>query len=249
MNLLNQLLVFLGLAAGLIVLALGGWRVVRALSFRHRSPINRLLYDRVEWVGPLSLLLTFAALLTDDIPSIRPFTFVPLDGSWWEYLVFGLTTSWFGVLTTACLFGPLALVGLALPWKLVSRHILSKSTTLQRVALAAIGVFLGISIVVTLALLIVIAGNGGELVGSQGSLFREGNYGLTALGNTYYFSALAVLGAGFGEYEPTGLCRPVVLATVMLGKVLEIAVIATGVSFATSMQAGRLRCCRHSRAT
>jgi hypothetical protein len=229
-------LVIAGLVFGFASLAFLGLFELTRLGIPEQQVVKSI-YGNVEWLAPLFLVTSLAIFWVEvrlsELPEKRPFTFVPLDGSWWEYLVFGITSSLRAVKFIQAVVAIL-LVPVVLPCKLVAYYILGSSSTLIKLTVSIPVVVLSINLLFSIAFFFFINNGRGELLGEEGSLLKlpSGGAGGSVgdLAQLYYFSCLAFLGTGFGEYRPTGYCRLVVLIAVLVGRLLEIVVISVGTS-------------------
>jgi hypothetical protein len=197
------------------------------------SEIGRAAYTNLEWLAPLFIVAAVGVLwLGAGLSSVerRYINHLPPDAQWWEYVLTG-----FIVVPMAIALGPLLLlmlvaVAAVLPYKLIAEYILASAPTMAKVVASIPVVIGGIGVLIALAIVSIIEKGKGSLVGEEGALLTARHQGGTGVGprdllSVYYFSCLAFLGAGFGEYKPTGYCRTVTLFAVVCGRLLEVVVI------------------------
>lgn len=230
---LSSLLVFGGLTFGLASIGSSVLFLLDKAGLTEQQLVTTI-YGNVEWLAPVSLVICVIAFMIaerlSELPERRPFNFVPLDGSWWEYLVIGTVGSLGSFVVFPMLFA-LIVVPIILPYKLIAYYILGSSSTLIKLAVSVPVVIFAINVMFSVAFISTIQNEKGELIGDEGSLAKPGfGRGLRDVAQVYYFSCLAFLGTGFGEYRPTGYCRVVVLLAVILGRLLELVVISIGAS-------------------
>lgn len=226
--------VVLGLILGVSVLA-GGAHLLAGLTEATGQTVLAFAYRNVEWMGPLLIVVGVLLIFAWDRWGNRePFSGVPWGAPWWQNIVFGASTTIYGVAFAGSMFGGVILTGAVLPFKIASEYILSPSSTVTKLIVATPLAFSSLGVILTVAMLMTIGGGRGGLIGDEGRLAesppRGTGAGSSDVVRVYYFVCLALLGVGFGEYKPVGYCRLISLIAVVVGRILEIVVIAVGIN-------------------
>jgi hypothetical protein len=223
-----------------VLIALGagvaGFGMVRWV-FPAATPagVRFVIYSNAEWLGIVALLaggLLFGLFVR--LPE-RPWRGAPPSARAWECLLFGLgmgTVPLAGAGLVA--FGVITLI-VVLPIRLSRDHILAPGASLTGILTVIPVAFLALGLTATVLHMLMIGFKKGALVSAEGKLLEGPHEGGTGQGtmdlvNVYFFSCFAVLGGDFAEYRPTGGCRVVTLGSVILGRVLEVVVIAAGIN-------------------
>src|SRR5689334_1177021 len=116
--------VYVGFVPALCVFtALAAWMV--------RDSTYRFVYQYAEVIGPVCLVAIGLLARPNLLPANkRPWTWVPPDGRWWEYLVFGVTASSVGILSLIIAGGAVVVLSMVLPFKLLTVYVFGSHASL-----------------------------------------------------------------------------------------------------------------------
>lgn len=207
----------------------------RVFSWIDRSAVQGFVYANAGWLGIATLAIApFWFWLFYRLPE-RPWRHVPPAASWWKYVLFG-----FGIVVgpgTAymlALFGTVT-VTIVLPIVLIREYILGPGASLVAILAVIPVAFLLLGLTVCVVHVMAIVFQAGSLASTDGTLLGHREEGGTGGGtsdlvNLYFYSCFSLLGGDFADYRATGACRAVTLGSVILGRVLEVAVIAAGIN-------------------
>jgi hypothetical protein len=234
-DLTAQQVIFIALGFGLGLVSLGyafRWLVIPGSD----RALLEYTYRNSEWLG---LVLTAAAVMLGlafgRLPE-RPFHGVPFEAAWWENVLFGLTPLLLA--GSSFLLGVYGFIAIALvfPTKLIVEQVLGRTATLVSILVAFPFILFAVGLALAFLLAIVIASGKGWLKSDDGERLltakRDGGTGAgtSDLVKVYYFACLTLLGADFAEYKPGGYCRAVTVLGVLVGRVIEVAIIAAGIN-------------------
>jgi hypothetical protein len=217
------------------IIALSAWMVALALLARILpSDYWYFVYSNVEWLGIVSLVVSIIAGMLFFFSPVS-FMGVPWGGPWWRSVAYGFSLFGFGLASLILTVAGLLCIGVVLPIKLALEYILTSSPTLVGIVAVIPLSFLLLGLGATVAHVYIITGKKGSLVSTEGRLMEGTESGGTGRGlsdfiNVYFFSCFALLGGDFAEYQPVGGCRVVTLASVIVGRLLEVAVISAGIN-------------------
>jgi hypothetical protein len=196
--------------------------------FRYRLLSWRGFYDHLELIGPIALIVVLLALKYDSLGTRRPFNFVPPDGSWWEYVVFGITAAVFGMISIAAMICAAAILPFLLPIKVMLIYVLGQDATLVSALIAFPLVFLTISLVFAAIYLWLMLRNKGHLNKSNQPLYTGKAGEGWPFVEVYYFSLSTML-KGAPQYEASGWCRWVALGEIAIARLLEVGIVTVGI--------------------
>ena len=76
------------------------------------------IYRHLEMIG-IAGLAVFIALMRVPFEGRRPFTYVPLEGSWWEFLVIGAASTALASLILLSMLAVIVVLPILVPFKLL----------------------------------------------------------------------------------------------------------------------------------
>jgi hypothetical protein len=186
------------------------------------------VYHYAEVVSVISLLLCLV-MANVDMSSKRPWTHVPSDGAWWEFIIFGATVGVFGPLTLILMIGTFLILPVLLPFKILREYVFGSQATLVSavVAVPLIAAATGF-LFMMLYLFLMTKGRGSMRKDSQSIYDNKPGQGWP-IADVLHFSLATMLDADT-TVEPTGWCRWAALIQAAIAKVIEIIVVAIGVT-------------------
>jgi len=185
------------------------------------------IYRNLEIVGILGTL-ALVALMSAPLSGVRPFTHVPLDGRWWEYLVFGVTASLLGIVSCLLMLCPTVVIPIIIPIKLLQSWVLSSGATLITALITFPVVFVCTSVAFAAVYLWALVNGKGNLVRNQKPLYSGAVGEGWPFTEVYYFSLSTML-KGSPQYEGSGACRWIALAEIAVARLLEIGIVTVGI--------------------
>jgi hypothetical protein len=195
-----------------------------------RDSRYQLIYKYAELIGPTCLVaLGFLGRPNFPPDNKRPWTWVPPDGKWWEYLIFGVTGSSFAMVTLSVTAGAVIVVPILLPFKLLTVYVFGSHASLTSAVVSVPLVSAAVGLLFALLYGFLVINDRGNFLESGQPVYEPARgRGFTATDLCQF--SLSIMFDVDSSWEPVGWCKWMVLAQAAVTKLLEIAVVGIGVA-------------------
>lgn len=197
----------------------------------HMKASFAFLFDYIEIISS-GCFIILLILLGIPIRSQRPFFHVPWEAAWWEFFIFGITTTIFSLVYLVSLVGGLIVLPLIVPIKVIYVYAFGPHANLLKAVIAIPIVIFTVGLAFTIVYVTCILKGRGALLDKGTDLYTDWKKrGLDqAALSTFYFSVSTFLGGFATPYEPQGWCRWIALVQLVVGKILEVVLIGVGIA-------------------
>ena len=222
--------VAIGMYIVLVTSVAGVFFLIKNLS--NTGVLTKAIFDYAEIVGLVGLTL-LVLQVTTDVRDYRPFTWVPADGRWWEYVVLGSVAAIRGLFILSSSVAALIILPILVPIKVIYKYTLSPSASLWSALLAVPMVVLCTSFAFTLLYFFAAVTKRGDLSTPTGRLFDDTPYGPPLL-ETFHFSLKVMLGRDDGQVKPARACQWILFAQLFAVKIIDILIVGVGIALIVS---------------
>lgn len=216
---------------GLLPLAAVGCAIYWIAQTGSLMGVGAWIYDSAEWLGPVAVLvLLTVSWLMDRLQ--RPFTHVPPDGAWWEFIVFGACAISMALLLLVSMLTALLLFTILFPVKAILVHTLGPQATVASALVAIPLAYFGVGLAFTLLYLTLLLSGCGNMLKNSVPLFpaAQSTGWLPAAWDTFHFSLATMLGADTAGVSASGAIRWLALGQSFVAKALEIVIVGVGIT-------------------
>jgi hypothetical protein len=199
-----------------------------AMMFPHLvlRDLPGFVFRHAEFIGIGGTLLLPLLLRITEIQK-RPFSGVPWEGRWWEFLFFGAFGGLISLMTTLLILCAGIVLPIIVPLKALRVYVLGPTATLFSAFVSMPIVFLTTSLVFAIIYVVLIDTKKGNLVRAGQPLYS----GIPGVGwsplEALYFSVSTMV-KGSPQYEASGWCRWVAILEVLISRLLELATVTVG---------------------